>query len=352
MNGRPRVLMVIPNLGTGGAQKVFRQQMHFLSLHCDLVTCVFNREGFLPEDFDRDIKSLDVPGGKNVITKITYFFLRVARLRRLKKMHSIDVCISHLEGADYVNLLSRRRDKMICWIHGSKRFDQNISGWLGRLRKKILIPMTYGRANRIVTVSQGIRSELLADYQFDPSKVVTINNSFDFDAIRRASEIPLDAEFASIFEKPVLITHCRLAREKNLFVMLELFALIRQRLDVHLIVLGDGDLRSKLITQSQELNLKTFNVWNKSNEKKNDQYDVFFLGYQSNPYHFLSRATLYLMTSLNEGFPLALCEAMERGFPPCVVRGDGLWTPCGLNRLLYRTTGNSTSPSSRTNPCA
>ena len=135
-----RALLLIPNLGTGGAQKVFRQQMKLLSRELDVMGCVFNRDGFLPQDHDSNLHSLDVPGGSNVISKTFFFFKRIARLRRLKKELDIKVCISHLEGADYVNLLSRRNDRVIAWIHGTKTFDQNISGWLGWLRKKVLIP--------------------------------------------------------------------------------------------------------------------------------------------------------------------------------------------------------------------
>lgn len=311
---KKRLLLLIPNLGTGGAQKVYRQQLTLLAKNYDVMGCVFNRDGFLPQDYNANLHSLDVSGGANVISKVLFFFTRIIRLRRLKRQLSIDVCISHLEGADYINLFARNKDKVICWIHGTKTFDQNITGWLGWLRKKIFIPFTYGRCDFLVTVNSRIRKELVVDYGVPEFKVKTIYNGFDLRAINLESQQSLNKDVTDLMDVPIIITHCRLAKEKNLGALLELFKLVRDARPVRLFILGDGEQRNDLIKKSRELNLQTFDVWSgKSPDTKTP--DVCFLGYQSNPYQYLSKASLYLMTSLWEGFPLALCEAMACGLP-------------------------------------
>jgi glycosyltransferase involved in cell wall biosynthesis len=313
-----RVLLLIPNLGTGGAQKVYRQQLAMLAGDFEVMGCVFNRDGFLPEDHHANLYSLDVTGGANVVSKIIFFFRRISRLKKLKRQLSIDVCISHLEGADYINVFSRGKDRVMAWIHGTKTFDQNITGWLGWLRKKILIPYAYGRFDFLAAVNSRIREELVQEYGVPESKVRTIYNSFDLNAIRTHSGQMPDSALAELMTGKVIITHCRLAREKNLFALLELFAIVRESTDVRLVILGDGDLRNDLVKKSCDLNLATFDVWGTGTVAGTPA--VCFLGYQANPYPFLSRASLYLMTSLWEGFPLALCEAMACGLP--VISSD------------------------------
>ena len=321
------ILLVIPNLGTGGAQKVFRQQLSFLSSHYVVHACVFNLDGTFPEDQTQSLHSLNVPGGSNAFLKAWYFFLRIVRLRTLKKKLKIDVSISHLEGADYVNVLSRRSDKVICWIHGTKKFDENIEGKTGWLRTNVLIPFLTNRSDRIVTVSHAIRHELTREFGIPAEKSVTIYNGFDIGQILREKEKLLPKEYEFLSSTQAIITHCRLSRQKNLFAMLRILAATRNKINIPLIILGDGELRQDLLALCERLNLKTYDVW--SGSACGPGYDMYFFGYQSNPYRFLSRASLYIMTSGWEGFPLALCEALACGLT--VISSD---CPTGPREIL------------------
>src|SRR5688500_15394542 len=93
------ILLVIPNLGNGGAQKVFRQQLAFYSARFRTLAVVFNVEGFTDEDQRlANVISLDVPGGSTWMGKAGFFLRRIRRLRAIKKQHGVTVSISHLEG--------------------------------------------------------------------------------------------------------------------------------------------------------------------------------------------------------------------------------------------------------------
>lgn len=308
-----KVLLIIPNLGRGGAQKVFHQQLRYLSESFEVTGCVFNMDGAFPEDHSDRIISLNVPEGKTYFKKGWYFILRVIRLRRIKRRNQINVSISHLEGADYVNVLSRVNDKVVCWIHGSKKHDKNISGWLGALRMKILIPLLYRRADKLVSVSKGISTELSGLIAGIEGITQTIYNGFDLNKIVKISNETMDSEFISLFQNQCLITHCRLSRQKNLAAMILIFSQLSIRGKIKLIILGDGELREELLDYSEKLGLHCWNCW--SNDKMNTTYEIYFLGEHLNPFKFLKRSTLYLMTSGWEGFPLALCEAMVCGLP-------------------------------------
>lgn len=310
-----KILLIIPNLGRGGAQQVFRDQLQFYSKHYATIGCVFNWDEAFAEDRQLDILSLDIPAGTTWVNKFISFWRRVTALRKIKKKYNIDVCISHLEGADYVNVLSKGNESTICWIHGSKRFDENINGVIGAFRKKIFIPFAYKRTDQLVTVSEGIRQELISNFSIPPSKAVTLYNGFDVDDIDAKSAQPLPDAYQKLFDtKTVLITHCRLSRQKNVNALIDIFKNLKNESDVRLVILGDGELREELITHSRHNGLHLYSVWD-SNTSFHMDYDIYFLGYERNPYPFLHRAKLYIMSSSWEGFPLSLCEAMACNLP-------------------------------------
>ncbi|HWA34469.1 MAG TPA: glycosyltransferase [Cyclobacteriaceae bacterium] len=309
---RTNILLIIPHLGSGGAQQVFREQFVFYRQHANVVGCVFNWEGAFANDKMSGIVSLDVPGGHNLFQKAVFFWKRIKRLRRLKQQHNIDVSISHLEGADYVNVISSGREKTILWIHGTKKFDQEIQGTLGWLRKRKLIPLLYRRTARIIAVSEGIRQELIREYRLPPAMVITIHNGIDMSDIQNKSRQE-NARAKAWKGSLTLITHCRLARQKNLTEMIEIFAAVRKKRPARLILLGDGEQRSSLLRLAKAHHLSVYSAWDLSQAP--EKPDVYFLGHQTNPFSFLSQASVYVMTSDWEGFPLSLCEAMACGVP-------------------------------------
>jgi glycosyltransferase involved in cell wall biosynthesis len=314
-----KVLLIIPNLGRGGAQRVFHQQLKYLSNDFDVMGCVFNWDGAFEEDKASNIVSLNVSGGVTLLQKIRTFILRIIRLRKLKRENKIDISISHLEGADYVNLLSRGSDKTICWIHGTKKFDRNITGPLGVARHHVLMPILYRRAQKIVTVSNGIRDEMKDSYKGMGDLLQTIYNGFDREFIQTQSLVSVDNNFLKLTKiSKTIITHCRLSKQKNLLALIHIFKELIRTTNSKLIIIGDGELRDELIQGCQLINLETWTFW--GDDPWSEVCDVFFLGQKQNPFKYLHHASLYIMTSDWEGFPLALCEAMVCGIP--VVASD------------------------------
>lgn len=307
-------------MGRGGAQQVFRQQMNSLGNVFDVIGCVFNWDGAFESDRSPNIISLNVSGGKNFLQKIRFFFLRIKRLKDLKRKEKIDVCISHLEGADYVNILSKSRDKTICWIHGTKRHDKNINGFIGLLRLKLLLPWLYRKSNKIVSVSRGIAEELSDKYRLPVMKLSTIYNGLDIESIAQKSEERIESIFLELFDgSPLVISHCRLARQKNLKAMLAIFCEMLSMVDkIKLVIIGDGEERGALLSFCEEKKLRYWAAWSASGIDLNA--NVFFFGQQNNPFKFLKKSSLFIMTSSWEGFPLALCEAITVGLP--VIASD------------------------------
>ncbi|HEX8349550.1 MAG TPA: glycosyltransferase [Hymenobacter sp.] len=327
-NKRLRLLLLIPNLGMGGAQRVFHDHSVELAKQYAVTEAVFNEEGGNIYPSGNELISLDVVGGGSPLDKIRNFGRRITRLRQLKQQLSTDVCISHLEGADYVNLLSKGPEKVILCIHGSKIHDGNIRGIVGWLRKKVLMPGLYNRADRIVTVSRDINPELVNGFGVKPEKLVTINNFFEVAQIAAKAQEPLTAAEQAVYDAaPVLITSGRLSLQKNQAPLLNVFAALLKRQAAKLVFVGDGELRTELVGHARNLGLRVYESWNQL--PLTPDYDVYFMGMQSNPFKYIRPSTLFVFPSAWEGFPMALGEAMACGVP--VVTTD---CPTGPREIL------------------
>lgn len=307
-----RILMIIPNLGFGGAQRVFHDISVALATQHTVVECVFNVEDGHAFPSGNELVSLNVPAGRNPFHKLYCFFLRVHRLRKLKQKLNVDCAISHLEGADYVNVLSTRGEKTILCIHGSKKYDRAIRGAMGWVRKNILIKILYKHASRIVTVAQGIANELQQDFSISPAQITVVPNAIDLKKIQDLSRADSES-FEELFDKPVVITHGRLAPEKNQALLIALAARPELRGKIKTVIIGDGPLLDELVDHAKSLNLRVYD--RRTGLPLTTEADVYFLGFLSNPFGLLRRSSIFAFPSLFEGMPMALIEAMACGLP-------------------------------------
>lgn len=333
------ILLLISNLGLGGAQRVFHDHSVELGRHFPVTEVVFNLDGGNVYPSTNELVSLEVGGGGSPLTKMRNFWRRIKQLKKLKRERKTDVCISHLEGADYVNLLSKGTEKVILCVHGSKLHDANIQGAVGWLRKKVLLPALYNRADRIVTVSRDIMPELVEGFGVKPEKLLTINNFFEVAQVEAKSHEPLSAAEAAVYAAgPVLVTSGRLAVQKNQAPLLDAFAALLPRRAAKLVFVGDGELREALTTRARALELRVYAAWEPSATLTPD-YDVYFLGMQQNPFKYLRPATAFVFPSAWEGFPMALGEAMICGLP--VLSTD---CPTGPREMLAPATAAPAAP--------
>lgn len=326
---KPKLLQLITNLGQGGAQRAFYDHGVFLSKKFKVSEAVFD-EGELPNLYQsgNPMYSLGVKGGKTAIEKIKNFKKRCIRLRDLVAEKNIAVCISHMDGANWVNVLSRSKAKKILFVQGTVLHDYAISNWIRIIRKKFIIPYLYNKADLTVAVSDGIKYEL--QHNCGVKKVETIPNFFDVATIQQKADESLDENWETVFRSAqVLITSGRLhVQKKQRYLLPLLHLLLQERKEVKLIILGDGPLRNDLINEAKQFGLSYYSSWDPKQVLSAD-YNIYFPGYLSNPFQFLKRSSLFIFPSGWEGFPLALCEAMISGVP--VIAAD---CPTGPREIL------------------
>jgi glycosyltransferase involved in cell wall biosynthesis len=226
-----------------------------------------------------------------------------------------------------VDLLSRQGDKNILCVHGSILHNDEITGFNGWIRKRLLIPILYRRADAIVPVSARLESEL-QELGLQSGKIRVINNFFDHHEIQVRSFEAMSPDEECYFDDgiPVILATARLHQHKNLAPLVDVVAQLAQRRPVRLLILGDGPMRDELVAHSRSSGAATYDHWSDSG---NPRSTICFAGEKLNPFPFYRRATLFALPSNIEGFPLSLCEAMSCNLP--VVASD---CPGGVREIV------------------
>lgn len=314
--------MLIPQLSFGGAERVFHDQSReFAEAGHEVIECIFQtRTRSIDFPTTNRLIILDAPNATDsLISKATSLQRRVAQVRRIKKELQIDVCISHLEGADYVNVLSKGSEQVILCIHNSKQNDPGYIGLMGWVRRKLLMPLLYRQANRLVTVSRDLRQEMIDYLRLDPVKITVINNFIDSnDVLQKAAKPLANVDEQSLFvDGPVLVGVGRLSKEKNTIALIPILERLRSQSAVQprLLLIGDGDQREQIVADARRRGLSVWDGVAHTHDTALSDCAVVLLGFQKNPYPYIRNASIVVLTSLTEGFPMSLCEALTCGIP-------------------------------------
>jgi glycosyltransferase involved in cell wall biosynthesis len=113
---------------------------------------------------------------------------------------------------------------------------------------------------------------------------------------------------------PIVIAIGRLVRQKRFDILIEALSNVLTEIDARLIILGDGPDRELLERLVEDLGIPD---------------KVSFEGFQINPYKFLSKAAVFVLSSQREGLPMVILEAIACGIP--VVSTD---CPSGPREIL------------------
>jgi glycosyltransferase involved in cell wall biosynthesis len=310
---KKNLLLIIPTLGTGGAQRALTKLSIELSKHYNIYICRFNTQAEIVYPYSGRLLSLDDYEGRNIFTKITGFFYRVRKLSQLKKQYAINISVSFLEGANYINVLSRTDDKIIISLRGSILSDIEIRGVLGWIRKKVLIRFIYPHADKIVSLSQGLQDEFLVRFGAPKHKMVTIYNHYDVGQLMEVVARPVPEKFIQLTGTPTLVMSSRLHPQKGHKSFLAVFAQLKQVVKVKLVIFGDGIIREELIAYSRRLELSTYSCWEETQLSK--EFDVYFMGFVRDPFNYISKCSVFIFPSFYEGLGNALVESLACGIP-------------------------------------
>lgn len=172
----------------------------------------------------------------------------------------------------------------------------------------------YPRADALVAVSRGVAADLAQVLGMSVEKIGTIYNPVVSPALELQAGQSLSHPWFSAGGPPVILAVGGLKPAKDFPTLFKAFAIARRERPVRLLVLGEGKLRPELTALAKELGIAG---------------DLEMPGFVDNPYPYMARAALLVLSSIYEGLPNVLIQALACGCP--VVSTD---CPSGPAEIL------------------
>ncbi|MES9834260.1 MAG: glycosyltransferase [Candidatus Thiodiazotropha sp. DIVDIV] len=173
-------------------------------------------------------------------------------------------------------------------------------GWIRRWLKTRNLVKLFNQADGVVAVSQGVADEVMQLSKVSQDRITVIKNPTITPELYELSEAEVPDPWLAADQPPVILGIGGLRRQKDFPSLIQAFAQVRQQLPCRLMILGQGNKEAQLKLLAQELELGD---------------DFRLVGFVDNPYVYLKHAGLFVLSSLWEGSPNVLTEALALGTP-------------------------------------
>jgi N-acetylgalactosamine-N,N'-diacetylbacillosaminyl-diphospho-undecaprenol 4-alpha-N-acetylgalactosaminyltransferase len=289
--------ILIYSLAGGGAERVVSVLSHELKEEYD-ITIVLMRNKIdyeIPKGTKIHLLEDSNPYENGILKLLKLPYLGW-KYKKFCQSNGVDISLAFMNRPAYVSIFSKIFGNKIYTII-SERTTPSMMYEADNLFSKVsrvLIKKLYPKADFIISNSEGNRLDLIDNFEIEALKIETIYNPFDLYKIEKLSFEKVD-NFE--FKKFTFISVGRLDYGKNHKLLIDAFSKLSVD-NIELIILGEGVFREQLEEQIKGLYLEN---------------SVYLLGFDSNPYKYFSKADVFVFTSLYEGFPNVLVEALACG---------------------------------------
>jgi glycosyltransferase involved in cell wall biosynthesis len=304
------LLVVSQSLGGGGAERVITILLRDLDRERFRPSlALFSREGAFLEGIPGDVPvfGLGEQSSYNV-------FRTAARLSRVIRSARPSVILGVLNHPNLVTLAVCRaffRDIPVV-IRAGDNLSLSLKKDRGRHLKRFLHRCFYPHARRVIAVSCGVKDDLERRFGIPGDQIQVIYNPCEIDRIQRLAreqpDLPID------WSIPTVVVVGRLTEQKGFGYLLQAFTAVAQGRPCQLLILGEGEDRPALSRQATALGIAD---------------RILMPGFQANPFAYMARSHVFVLSSLWEGFPNVIVDAMACGIP--VVSTD---CPFGPSEII------------------
>lgn len=291
---RINVLELIGTLKFGGAEK----QVIGLSKNLDkekfnvIICCLGGGRSLEEELKGEDIEIVHLHFRRR------YFFIGLYKLIELIRKNKIDIFHAHLFGSGFwgrIAAVLAGVPVIIYTEHGKCLWKKTRHILFERIANKF--------SDMVITVSEDIRKLCINRENTPPEKVTYIPNAVDFREFEVSEKVASEKRGELGFKDEDLIigTVARLNFAKAIDYMLGAFAIVREKLpSSKCLIVGDGELRNDLENCAKELGIED---------------DTIFLGARNDIPELLSIMDVFVLSSITEGTPVSLLEAVVARVP-------------------------------------
>jgi glycosyltransferase involved in cell wall biosynthesis len=293
----PKIAIFIDALGYGGAERMMLNLAGGIAdtgVAVDLV--LVRAKGAFISAIPANVRMVDLKGGR-VMRSIP----ALASYLRRERPTALLAALTHVNvAATLATFLAGRRNRLVISERTTisreaaevRAFSNRVAYWL--------VPWVYPCTDGIIAVSQGAAEDLARFCRMPIERIAVVNNPVVSAALLRRAAEPLEHPWFAAGEPPVILGVGRLNPEKEYDALIRAFAELAPRRHARLMILGDGTERPALEALIDELGLRD---------------RVLLPGFVANPYAYMSRAAVVVLSSRWEGSPNVLVEAMACGTP-------------------------------------
>lgn len=304
-----KILVIIATMRRGGAERVVSVLTKEWADSHELILILFDSNG-ISYDFGGKLVDLRSHANENFAIKFFSFLFRIFKLLKIFIREKPDKIFSFMESANIPStiaaFLTLNLGRLMVSVHNDpSRFP---------IFYRIFIKYFYNLPFRVVGVSRGV-TEQLRVLGCPPKKLITINNPLPSDRPFRSEKFVHPC--ANLINTKYILAVGRMHKQKGFDLLLKAFANVSDSL-LHLVILGEGDERARLISIANELNI--------SNR-------ILLPGAVENIWPWYQHAHIFVLSSRYEGWGNVLVEAMSQGCP--VVSFDCNYGPSEILKNGY-----------------
>lgn len=284
-----KLAIFIYSLGSGGAERVVSTLLPMLNLKYEVHLILMN------DKISYDIPQVSIhylekssPNESN-LTKFLKLPLLALKYKKLCENLNINLQFVLLNRPNYIALMAKMlglKSTLIineCTTPSVIYKHNNLNSFIN----KFLIKNLYNKADLILANSLGNKEDLLQNFNIQANKCDILYNAIDLESISEKSKEQIP------FKDPFILSVGRLDSGKNHAMLIRAYAKVQTNLK--LVILGEGILKNELLNLIEELNLKD---------------KVFLLGFDNNPYKYMSKCDFFAFASSFEGFSNVLIECL------------------------------------------
>lgn len=289
---RLNVMFVLPSLTAAGAERTFLNIVNHLDRSRFVPSiAVYRKEGALLGDLARDVRVIDLRS-----RRARWAVIALARaLRRYRP----DIVVSTLLYPNAVTVIARILSGTPARVIVRESNHHTAAGRSATNFAARVVAWAYRKADAVVCLSRGVADDCIRRTGVQTSRVRIIYNPIDVDGIRRAADAASESGTAGSQDAFEIVGVGRLVEQKGFDLLIEACAMLTD-MNWRLTIVGDGPWRARLTELAARLGVA-------------DRVNV--AGAHANPYVWIARADLFVLSSRWEGFGHVIAEAMACGTP-------------------------------------